>query len=101
MRKFWLSALLCMGLLLGLACGASAAETTLYVRTGGTGDGTSAASPLGSLAAAAEALGGGDGKIVILGNLVLGEDVTLPEAGSVTYTAEGGSLILYGDLSVA
>lgn len=101
MRKFWLSALLCMGLLLGLACGASAAETTLYVRTGGTGDGTSAASPLGSLAAAAEVLGGGDGKIVILGNLVLGEDVTLPEAGSVTYTAEGGSLILYGDLSFA
>lgn len=101
MRKFWLSALLCMGLLCGLVCGASAAETTLYVREGGDGDGTSAASPLGSLSAAAEALDGGDGRIVILGSLVLRGDVTLPERGSVTYTAEGGSLILYGDLSFA
>lgn len=101
MRKFWLSALLCMGLLCGTVCGAAAAETTLYVREGGSGDGTSAASPLGSLTAAAEALGGGDGRIVILGSLALRGDVTLPEAGNVTYAAEGGSLILYGDLSFA
>lgn len=102
MRKLWLSALLCMGIFFALACGAHAAEKTVYVREGGTGDGTSAAAPLGSLTAAAASLGGEDGKVVVLGNLVLREDVTLPEGGNVTYAAEdGGMLVLLCDIAFA
>ena len=99
MQKRLFGILLFVFALFGLTLGTAAAERTVYVADGGTGDGSSAASPLGSLAEAAKALDGGDGRIVLVGDCVQRSALTLPEAGNVTYTSEGGELVLAADLS--
>jgi len=75
---------------------AFAAETTVYVKDGGTGDGTSAATPFGSLTAAINALDGKGGTICLVGDTTLSTVVTVPEqSGDLTFTAQNGAKLLY------
>ena len=98
MRKTFLficSALLC-ALLLSAAVFA-AEGTTVYVADGGTGDGSSAASPLGSLSAAVNALQGKGGTVIACGEVSFTSIVTVPEqSGDLTITAENGGKLCQG-----
>lgn len=87
MKKYFaFFALLLCGL---LAVGVSAADGVVYVADGGTGDGTTAATPLGSLTDAYNALGSEGGRIVIVETYTLGGNFVEPEhAGVVTLTQE-------------
>ncbi|MBQ9429047.1 MAG: SGNH/GDSL hydrolase family protein, partial [Clostridia bacterium] len=84
---------LCFALLLALALlalPAAADENVVFLATGGTGDGSSASAPVGSMTAAYAALGGGGGKIVVCGAYTLGNTstTTLPaHTGTVTVTS--------------
>lgn len=102
MKSVWhLCVLLCLAV--ALVCTAAAAERTVYVSTGGTGDGTSAASPVGSLGVAVNALGGEGGTVVFVSPVTLGTAYTVPEqSGDLTFTAEGsGCLNLAANLTFA
>ncbi len=102
MKSVWhLCVLLCLAVV--LVCTAAAAERTVYVSTGGTGDGTSAASPVGSLGVAVNALGGEGGTVVFVSPVTLGTAYTVPEqSGDLTFTAEGsGCLNLAANLTFA
>ena len=91
MRKtslFILSLLIC-----AVLCTAAvfAAEQTVYVKDGGKGDGTSAASPLGTLNAAVAALGGKGGTVIACGDVTINAVTTIPEqSGDFTLTAADG-----------
>ena len=67
---------------------------TVYVADGATGDGTSAASPLGSMSAALEAVGSNGGEIVVCGAVKVNGTLTIPEtSGDLTIRAtDGGAL---------
>ena len=97
MRKsllFILSVLLCACL---CTLAAFAAEQTVYVRDGGTGDGSSAASPLGTLNAAVSALNGKGGTVVACGDVTVSDITTIPEqSGDFTLTAADGGRLLQG-----
>ena len=102
MKSVWhLCVLLCLAV--ALVCTAAAAERTVYVSTGGTGDGTSAASPVGSLGVAVNALGGEGGTVVFISPVTLSSAYTAPEqSGDLTFTAEGsGCLNLAANLTFA
>ena len=102
MRSFlYLCALVCLSA--ALICTAGAAERTVYVSNGGAGDGTSAASPVGTLGAAVAALDGEGGTVVFLSPILLSSAYTVPEqSGDLTFTAEGnGCLNLAADLTFA
>ncbi len=74
-----------------LVISAFAAENTVYVSDGGSGDGTTEATPVGTLADAYAKLGTEGGKIVIVGTLSLNETFIEPvHSGEVTLT--GGTL---------
>lgn len=74
---------------------ATAADTTVYVRAGAAGDGTTAETPCGSLQTAVTALDGKGGTVQILGTLTQSADITIPEqSGDLTFT--GGTLVLQG-----
>lgn len=89
----WLCALLLAAC--GLALSAGAAETRVYVADGGTGDGKSASTPCGSLAAAVDALNGAGGTVVLVGDVTVSVQTTLPEqSGDLTFTAEGGARLV-------
>lgn len=67
-------------------CGAEG--NTVYVRNGGSGDGSSAASPCGSFAAAFEKLDGKGGTVVLTGPTSIGQKLVVPaQAGDLTITA--------------
>ena len=93
MRKsllFILSMLICACLCTAAAFAADGA--TVYVRDGGTGDGSSAASPLGTLNAAVSALGGKGGTVVACGDVTISDITTIPEqSGDFTLTAADGA----------
>ncbi len=64
-----------------------AAETVVYVSDGGTGDGASAETPVGTLDAAYAALGDNGGTIVIVDKLTVTSHFVEPEhSGTVTVT---------------
>lgn len=89
----WLCALLLAAC--GLALSAGAAETRVYVADGGTGDGKSASTPCGSLAAAVDALNGAGGTVVLVGDVTVSVQTTLPEqSGDLTFTVEGGARLV-------
>ena len=89
----WLCALLLAAC--GLALSAGAAETRVYVADGGTGDGKSASTPCGSLAAAVDALNGAGGTVVLVGDVTVSVQTTLPEqSGDLTFTAEGDARLV-------
>ena len=89
----WLCALLLAAC--GLALSAGAAETRVYVADGGTGDGKSASTPCGNLAAAVDALNGAGGTVVLVGDVTVSVQTTLPEqSGDLTFTAEGGARLV-------
>lgn len=98
MRKsllFILSMLICACLCTAAAFAADGA--TVYVRDGGTGDGSSAASPLGTLNAAVSALGGKGGTVVACGDVTISDITTIPEqSGDFTLTAADGGRLLQG-----
>ncbi len=74
-----------------LVISAFAAENTVYVNDGGTGDGSNVSAPLGTLADAYAALGDDGGMIVITDKLSLTSKFTEPEhSGKITIT--GGTL---------
>ena len=94
MKKYFglMSALL---LCLLLAICASAADATVYLNDGGTGDGMSASAPLGDMTEAITAVADG-GKVVITDTYTLHEVYEMPQhAGDVTII--GGTLIFAGD----
>ena len=89
----WLCALLLAAC--GLMFSAGAAETRVYVADGGTGDGKSASAPCGSLTAAVDALDGAGGTVVLVGDVTVSAQTTLPEqSGDLTFTAEGGARLV-------
>lgn len=96
MRKkliYILSLLVC-----ACACTATAlaADRVAYVKDGGTGDGSSAESPLGTITAAVTALDGNGGTIVACGDVTISARTTVPEqSGDLTLTSvNGGALVL-------
>jgi|GEM_PF-93809 len=76
---------------------------TVYVRDGGTGDGSSAATPIGSLAVAYALLGEDGGTVVLCGDTTFGGSMSFPECtDTVTFRAENGAkLILNGSLALS
>ncbi len=89
------AALGCILMVLFVLCtfAVSASESVVYVADGGSGDGTSAANPFGTLGDAYTALGDAGGRIVIVEKLTLGEHFTEPEhTGVVTVTQEHGGV---------
>ena len=79
-----------------LACiGAAAADTTVYLNDGGTGDGASASAPLGDMTEALIKVADG-GKVVITDTYTIGDIFEMPQhKGDVCIT--GGTLIMAGD----
>jgi len=91
MKKLFvlISALLCIAL---FALSAGATENVVFVAAGGTGDGSSAQSPLGSLASAFTAVGDG-GTVVLTSDLTIGAAINLPDhTGTVTLTSVYGGV---------
>lgn len=87
MKKIWIMLVLSALLLLS----AVAAENTVYVSDGGSGDGSTATAPLGTLADAYAALGEDGGRIVVTDKLTLTSTFTEPEhSGKITIT--GGTV---------
>ena len=86
MKKHFLPALLLLCAVLTLS---AAAAGTVYVADGGNGDGKTAVSPLGDLAAAYTALGKDGGTIVIVEKYTLNAVFVEPDhSGEVTVTQE-------------
>ena len=86
MKKHFLLSLLLLCAVLTLS---AAAAGTVYVADGGNGDGRTAASPLGDLAAAYTALGEDGGTIVIVETYTLSAAFVEPDhSGEVTVTQE-------------
>ena len=86
MKKHFLPALLLLCAVLTLS---AAAAGTVYVTDGGNGDGKTAASPLGDLAAAYTALGEDGGTLVVVGRYTLNAAFVEPDhSGEVTVTQE-------------
>ncbi len=78
-----------------IALSAFAADKTVYVKDGGTGDGTSASTPVGTISSAVSKLSGKGGKIVLVGNTTVSSKTTLPEqSGDLTITSENGAKLL-------
>lgn len=76
-----------------LLMSAFAAENTVYVSDGGTGDGSSASTPVGTLADAYAALGDEGGKIVITDTVSIETSFVEPtHSGEITLT--GGTLAI-------
>lgn len=74
---------------------------TVYV-SGGAGTAGSSEQPFDSFMAAVKALNGGGGRIVLCGDIYLPGGSVIPEqSANLTITAEGGRLILGGDLIFA
>ena len=77
-----------------ISLSAFAAET-VYVKDGGNGNGASASTPVGSLSAAANALDGKGGTIVLVGDTTVSAKTTISEqSGDLTITAQNGAKIL-------
>ncbi len=95
MKKFaFVTALLLLTAL--LAVSAFAADTTVYVKDGGTGSGATAETPLGSLSAAFGALSGKGGTVCLVGDTTLASIITVPEQSSdLTITAVDGARLVY------
>lgn len=96
MKKFLLSLALTLALtasLLALTVGA--ADVQIFVADGGTGNGMSAQSPLGSLSAAIDALDGRGGEIVLASDTTVSAKTTVPEqSGDLTFSAVNGAKLL-------
>lgn len=86
----FLTALLLVSL---LAFSVSAKD--VYVKDGGTGDGTSATTPIGTIAGAIEALGGEGGQVILVGDTSVAAKTTVPEqSADLTFTAQNGAKLL-------
>lgn len=73
---------------------AAAAAATVYVKDGGSGNGSAESSPVGTLKAAVEALDGKGGTIVLVGNTTH-SGITIPEqSGDLTVTAKNGAKMI-------
>ena len=81
----------------------SAVPAVVYLESGRVGDGSSAATPCGTLAKAMRTLDGRGGKIVVCGDFTLSVNTLLPEqAGDLIFTSAGnGRLILAARLTLA
>lgn len=92
-KKIFLT--LCLSFVFILSLAAFAAGETVYVKDGGTGDGSSASAPVGTLSAAAEALDGKGGTITLVGDTTLSAKLTIPEqSGDLTITSENGAKLV-------
>ena len=82
-------------LVFSLIFAVSAAAATVYVKDGGTGNGSSASSPVGTLTAAANALSGKGGSIVLCGDVTISAITTIPEqSGDLKITAQSGAKLV-------
>ncbi len=102
-NTFLLLFTLLLAVLLCSICTFAADAATVYVKDGGTGDGSSASSPLDTMDAAATALGGAGGEIVVCGKVTVSANLSIPEkSGDITIRAEdGGSLSVRGNIVLA
>lgn len=83
-----------------LSVSAFAAEKTVYVMDGGSGDGSTAATPIGTLAGAVNALGGKGGTVVLVGDTTVSTIYTVPEqADDLIFTAQNGARLVYNGAS--
>ncbi len=83
-----------------LALSVAAATQTVYVKSGGTGDGLTASAPVGSVDAAISSLTS-NGEIVVIGELPISSTITLVET-SYCYTLKGqsgGAVLGYNNTS--
>lgn len=70
---------------------------TVYVADGGTGDGTSASSPVGTMSAAFSKLGSAGGTITLCGEVSVSAELSIPETtGDLTITAAAGGSLKIG-----
>jgi len=94
MKKLLFSFAITLTLCLLCLFSVSAADNVVYLADGGSGDGSSAAAPVATAAAAYAALGDNGGTIVICGKYTVGNTsvVTLP-----THTGEVKITSVYGD----
>ena len=89
MKKFLL---LCVALCALLCINAFAAESVVYVADGGTGDGSTATKPVGTLDAAYAALGDNGGTVVVVGKVTVNDHFVEPShSGVVTVTQVYGT----------
>ncbi len=89
MKKILFTALL---LCFVMCIGAVAAENVVYVSDGGTGDGSTAATPVGTLDAAYAALGDNGGTVVVVGKVTVADHFVEPShSGNVTVTQVYGT----------
>lgn len=86
MKKTLLFCMTCLCALL-LCMGIFASENVVFIADGGSGDGSSADAPVGTLDAAYAALGTDGGTIVVVGKVSVIEDFTEPDhGGRITVT---------------
>ncbi len=86
--RFLLLTVLCAALL----CVSAFAASVVYVADGGSGNGSSASAPVGTLTDAYNALGDGGGTIVVSGLCTIDTQFTEPtHSGKVTITSKYGS----------
>jgi len=87
---FWSLALLLCAVCLTAV---SAADSVVYLADNGTGDGSTASTPVGTLTDAYNVLGDGGGTIVLCGTYSLSASVLVPEhTGTVTITSKYGDI---------
>ncbi|MBQ6893832.1 MAG: hypothetical protein IJN48_06450, partial [Clostridia bacterium] len=92
MKKSLLFMALGVVLCMTLCFGAFAAENVVYVADGGTGDGSTATTPVGTLDAAYAALGDNGGTVVVVGKVTVSDDFVEPShVGLVTVTQVVGT----------
>ncbi len=85
---FLIAGIFCMALTVGVF----AAENVVYVSDGGTGDGSTATTPVGTLADAYAALGDNGGTVVVVGKVTVSDHFVEPShSGVVTVTQVYGT----------
>ncbi|MBQ8836199.1 MAG: D-alanyl-D-alanine carboxypeptidase family protein [Clostridia bacterium] len=92
MKKFLFALCLLLCLSLAVIC-AGASDAVVFVSSGGTGDGSSADSPLGSLAEGFSAVGESGGTVVLTSDITISTATNLPDhTGTVTLTSVYGGV---------
>lgn len=88
MKKVVLSAVLCVFLCTIFCVCSFAADNVVYVADGGTGDGSTATTPVGTLADAYAVLGDNGGTVVVVGKVTVNEHFVEPSHSGVVIVTQ-------------